>query len=666
MMGIEQLLNQPWAQRLGWSLVHFLWQGLVIAAGLSVAMAALRRRSANLRYALACMAMVAMVAGPAVTFCLLPAGSPPGAPAGLAGLESLDATTAEGEHAPSAAVPAPPEARALDFVPDAAPAEAVLPATATDADHQASPAAIGWADRASRLLEPALPWMVAAWVLGVALLGIWHVGGWAGLLRLKRSALPLGQAGPEGQCTAAAGRIAGQLGLPRPIRLLKSARIAGPLAMGILRPSVLMPVTVLTGLPMPHIEAILAHEIAHLRRYDYLVNLLQGLVETVLFYHPAVWWVSGRIRVERENCCDDVAVGVCGDHTTYVAALASVAESSAGAPRARRPRLAAARRLAPGASGSMLARVRRLLALPGGDAARADRWLAGVLVVASLAIAGVFLCAATSSADAAATKELERLWGELGSIEAVRADRAIAAMAAMGDRAVAFLATRLTPGLVDARTMEDLVKRLDSDDYGIRRSARKELDGLGRAALGQARRILKQGKLSAEVRSRLVEFVSEYGAPLRLGANARRFDRAIAVLASIGDEGAKGLLKRLSASEPADRLSKRARAALVRLAAPQEMQGTVRDGRGRPVEGAKVSLYYLRSHWGLGNAVVDSSRHASGLRTRLAGSAQRPSALPERASADRASAAFVQGDGQTEPPVGERTGLAQRRGRSGR
>ncbi|HUT56621.1 MAG TPA: M56 family metallopeptidase, partial [Phycisphaerae bacterium] len=411
MTAIEQILTQPWSQRLGWSLLHFLWQGIVIAALLSVAMTALRRRSANLRYALACMALVVMVAAPVATFCVISAGPTRDAPADPTGQETPDAAIDTGEHAPPAADVRPSGAPILDSVPDAAPAEApaeaILPVASPDADHLAPPVTIGWTARASRFIQPALPWMVTAWVAGVAALAIWHIGGWVGLLRLRRSALPLGQAGPEAQCAQAAGRLAKKLGLSGPIRLLKSARIAGPVAVGILRPAVLMPVTMLTGLSVPDIEAILAHEIAHLRRFDYLVNLLQSLVETVLFYHPAVWWVSSRIRVERENCCDDVAVGVCGDRTTYVTALASLAEASAGVPRARLPRLAAAKRLAPGVSGSVLARARRLLGLPGSDAAMASRWLAGVLIVVSLAVAGVFLCCANTDTTVAAAPPAE-------------------------------------------------------------------------------------------------------------------------------------------------------------------------------------------------------------------------------------------------------------------
>ena len=219
MMEIEQILNQPWSQRLAWSLLHFLWQGLVIAAFLSVAMRALRRRSANLRYAVACMALIVMVVAPVVTFCVIPAGPTGDASAGPAVQKAPDVMMPVREYVPPVA----------NMGPSHAPAMVAVPAALPDADREASAPTIGWTARASRFIRPALPWMVAVWVAGVALLGIWHIGGWVGLVRLKQSALPLTQAGPETRCVAAARRIARQLGFSKPIRLLKSARLPGQL-----------------------------------------------------------------------------------------------------------------------------------------------------------------------------------------------------------------------------------------------------------------------------------------------------------------------------------------------------------------------------------------------------------------------------------------------------
>ena len=112
--------------------------------------------------------------------------------------------------------------------------------------------------------------------------------------------------------------------MSRPVQLLVSSLVQAPVVVGWLRPAVLVPVGALAGLPADQVEALLLHELAHIRRHDYLVNLLQGVVEAILFYHPAVWWISGHIRVERELCCDDMAVAASGDVLTYARALAGL------------------------------------------------------------------------------------------------------------------------------------------------------------------------------------------------------------------------------------------------------------------------------------------------------------------------------------------------------
>src|SRR6185295_5988417 len=100
--------------------------------------------------------------------------------------------------------------------------------------------------------------------------------------------------------------------------------VQAPTVVGWLRPVVLVPVGALAGLPADQVEALLLHELAHIRRHDYLVNILQSVAEALLFYHPAVWWVSGHIRTERELCCDDAAVSASGDALTYARALAQL------------------------------------------------------------------------------------------------------------------------------------------------------------------------------------------------------------------------------------------------------------------------------------------------------------------------------------------------------
>ena len=141
--------------------------------------------------------------------------------------------------------------------------------------------------------------------------------------------------------------------------MLESAAVTVPTLVGWVRPVVLLPAAALSGLTPEQLEAILAHELAHVRRHDYLVNLLQSLVETLLFYHPAVWWVSAEVRAEREHCCDDLAVAVCGDRLVYVSALAELTSME------RRAFALAA------TDGSLLDRVRRILGRPVERAPRA-------------------------------------------------------------------------------------------------------------------------------------------------------------------------------------------------------------------------------------------------------------------------------------------------------
>ncbi len=183
--------------------------------------------------------------------------------------------------------------------------------------------------------------------------------------------------------------LARRLRVSRPVRLLVSAAAQVPMAIGWLRPVILLPASTITGLTPEQLRAVLAHELAHIRRYDYLVNILQSVVETVLFYHPAVWWVSRRIRVEREHCCDDMAVAVSGNVLSYARALEQMELL-----RAEPARLAVA-----ATSGSLLARIRRLVGMPKSDVDRSTGWAAGLIAMGMvLAIAaGVHLAAFASS-----------------------------------------------------------------------------------------------------------------------------------------------------------------------------------------------------------------------------------------------------------------------------
>jgi beta-lactamase regulating signal transducer with metallopeptidase domain len=199
-----------------------------------------------------------------------------------------------------------------------------------------------------------------AWLLGVACLLARIGAAWRRVGRLHRRALATQASAWQDACR----RIAYRLGLPAAAHVIESAAVDVPTVDGWLRPVIILPIAALAALTPAQVEAILAHELAHIRRHDYAVNLLQTLAETLLFYHPAVWWISRRIRSEREHCCDDVAVRMCGDAVVYAQALADLETCRASSLRMA---LAAT-------GGSLIERIRRILHVPIADEPRSASW----------------------------------------------------------------------------------------------------------------------------------------------------------------------------------------------------------------------------------------------------------------------------------------------------
>ncbi len=252
--------------------------------------------------------------------------------------------------------------------------------------------------------RPWLPGLVIGWGLVVFGLSLRLVGGWLCIQWLVRH-----RTRPAPECwVEVLDRLERRLGMRGAVRLVESARVHVPMAVGWLRPAILLPVTAVTGLSSDQLEAILAHELAHIRRHDYLVNLIQNVLETLLFYHPAVWWISGRIRVEREHCCDDQAVAVCGDRVLYAKALTALEEQGGSTWR-----LAASAR-----DGSLLARVRRLLGVPA-PAEQPAGGLAGTLAMAAVVLFGIisFLAPTTNRVNAA-VEDAEAIVGSVVTTDA--------------------------------------------------------------------------------------------------------------------------------------------------------------------------------------------------------------------------------------------------------
>ena len=351
-------LDATAVEALGWALVHFAWQGALAAGLFAVLDLAARGASARMRYGLAAFTLAAMALMPPLTV-LIARGS------------------------------SPERAR-----PSVVTVAAVSPGVTTATEHASTPD-----DRRAAALRAriagALPGIVALWCAGVLVLSIRYLGGWRLVQRMGRSAQPL----PDGALAARLNHLRRRMRISRPVRLLESAMVDVPTVVGWLRPAILLPAATLAGLSAAQLEAILAHELAHVRRHDYLASLLQSAVETVLFYHPAVWWVSHRMRVERELCCDDEAVAACGNPIEYARALAGL-ESLRAAPR-----------LAPAATGGPLfARIARLVAAPSGQGLRASRGAAALLGSAALALAltGVTSLRAQATASPSETEATKR------------------------------------------------------------------------------------------------------------------------------------------------------------------------------------------------------------------------------------------------------------------
>jgi beta-lactamase regulating signal transducer with metallopeptidase domain len=349
------------ARAIGSALVHSLWQGMLIAGLTAVLMRALRGATANTRYLLACLGLAAMAASWAAT-------------AVHAGGVLAPALVARAANPSLAAVELGP-AGPLDF----SRAIRILPPEALERPPDAD-----WAQR----LEA---WSVAAvplWLAGVLVLSARLGVGWLLVERLRRSAIaPVSDALAHQAAT-----LAGRMRMRRAIRVMQSAAVQVPTVIGWLRPVVLLPMSALTGLTPEQIASILAHELAHIRRHDYLVNVLQSAAEVLLFSHPACWWLSRRIRVEREHCCDDVAIAVCGDRLAYASALADLESLRVDEPS-----------LALGVTdGPLVQRVRRLIA-GNGHGPQSPGW---AVVAASVAVIALVFVSAQMTSRAATVADL--------------------------------------------------------------------------------------------------------------------------------------------------------------------------------------------------------------------------------------------------------------------
>ncbi|HET6387413.1 MAG TPA: M56 family metallopeptidase [Armatimonadota bacterium] len=350
----------------GWTLIHFLWEGAAGALLYALVSRAFSFRTANARYVAACAALLLLVFCPVFTFGLLSRKPPAPIETTASGADRLTSvvSTPDGKADKPLFVRVPPSVERAS----GRSAPAVNPIPPPGGAGSPLPPVSGWQAGMQRL-DNGIPWLVLAWLIGVLALSARLLGGWIELCRIRQQATRL----RDHPLNAMMRDLAARLGIKRQVEIGESARVDVPAVIGWLKPLALIPLGALSGMGSQELEALIAHELAHVRRYDYLVNLAQSLVETLLFYHPAVWWISGRIRTEREACCDDIAVAAVGSPVIYARALAALAEISSP------PALALT-----ASGGSTLNRIRRVLGITERHRESPLGWFAGVLAAALL------------------------------------------------------------------------------------------------------------------------------------------------------------------------------------------------------------------------------------------------------------------------------------------
>lgn len=359
----EQLffLSEAVVQALGWTLVHSLWQGAAAAVALWIALP--RLRHARQRYWAAYAALLAVLLA-AVATCIRVYEPPAGIPV---------QTIAD---------------------PGMLTAMGALPVIA-DSGIQASlwQTVAGW-------LEKYYPSIVTVWLLGFAFYLLRLAGGLYYVRQLRRRHNRAADAHWQERLRA----MAEKLRYTRPVQLLESAAVQTPVALGFFKPVILLPLGMINQISPSEVEAVLAHELAHIVRRDWLFNLLQALIDALFYFHPAVWWISATARAERENCCDDAAVLLTGNRLVYAKTLVRLQEL---AKNAKTPVLAL------GMEGStgllrrrplLLERIKRILHQPQPSTTFMEKMIATAVVLALITL--WTLQANTSPVLAAAIREI--------------------------------------------------------------------------------------------------------------------------------------------------------------------------------------------------------------------------------------------------------------------
>ncbi|WP_303310493.1 M56 family metallopeptidase [Hymenobacter sp. BT730] len=421
---LESLLTPALVRALGWTLVHSLWQGAVVALSLAGLLLLLRRHSAQIRYGAAAVALVAMLALSMVTFGRY--------------YYAEQAVQAQPQPLPLRTLPASLSGAQviLASVNAHTSAEAALTAPLMTEEESVSMAQT-WLEYFDRNL----PIMVTIWLLGLLAMTLRMLGGLAYVQRLRHYRVrPL-----SAEWQARLAELAARAGVTESVSILESALVRVPLVVGHLRPVILLPLGTVTGLSQSYLEAILAHELAHIARRDYLMNLLQSVAEILFFYHPAVWFITATLRNERENCCDDAATALVGGNPmTLARALTALAERCLQPHMA--PRLALS---AVGTDGSLLGRVRRLV-----QGRSAPTFTEGFMAACVVLTGMVLLTTAVAMAGPRPAKKSPALQKEWSNLAVYNQDTAKAVAKTKSDSSASFSTDTKVPAVIEREVEE--------------------------------------------------------------------------------------------------------------------------------------------------------------------------------------------------------------------
>lgn len=287
-------------QHIGWSLIHSIWLNALIGSVLAAILKLLSRAKPQSRYFIACVALASMIILPVVITHVLHVRQ----------VEPIDFIV-EDDSAAVTGVDSQFHHNRIVGKERIGGTQKInwIKSTITQT----------W--NTSEKFEKILPWLILLWVIGVVIYAIKLVGGLFYALKLRR--LPVNISSPK--LNDMVNKLTTRLSINRKIKICESSLINVPMTIGWIYPLILVPPSSLLGLTPFQLQSIIAHELIHIKRYDFLINFLQSAAEALLFYHPAAIWTSRTIREEREYICDDLTVALCNDSIVYARALTKVA-----------------------------------------------------------------------------------------------------------------------------------------------------------------------------------------------------------------------------------------------------------------------------------------------------------------------------------------------------